>query len=190
MLFPHLEYWMHSSFHFGRCMQNVCEYASDIPTGLPQCFVIWFYQTFIRQLKRVHNTAARLIRSTEKTDHTMPVLYWSAYTGFQWNIEFSTNPICVQGSSWFGSSLFDWTCKAVRSITFSAFPASFTSPATYPQIYGSRRFYKTASTLWNKTVDSISAIKSCLKTYLFKQDCKYSIWHRLSRHLYVYIDYY
>ena len=48
-------------------------------------------------------------------------------------------------------------------------------PTTRTKTYGNRRFDKTASTLWNniplqlKTVDLLSAFKSCLKTYLFKQ---------------------
>ena len=46
-------------------------------------------------------------------------------------------------------------------------------PTTRTKTYGNRRFDKTVSTLWNniplqlKTVDSLSAFKSCLKTYLF-----------------------
>jgi hypothetical protein len=44
-----------------------------------------------------------------------------------------TYPLCIQVSSWFGFSIFDWTCETIRSITFSAFPVSIASPGTYHQ---------------------------------------------------------
>ena len=34
----------HSSFHFQRCMENACECASVIPTGIQQCFAICHIQ--------------------------------------------------------------------------------------------------------------------------------------------------
>ena len=48
-------------------------------------------------------------------------------------------------------------------------------PTTRTKTHGNRRFDKTASNLWSniplllKTVDSLSAFKSCLKAYFFKQ---------------------
>jgi hypothetical protein len=75
MLFPHSEHWMHSSFHFWRCMQNAVVNAlvtSRLDYGNALLYGITTKLT--DKLQRVHSTAARLITRTKKTDHITPVL--------------------------------------------------------------------------------------------------------------------
>ena len=163
MLFPHSEHWMNSSFHFWRCMLVNAVVTSRLDYGNALLYSITTNLT--DKLQRVHNTAARLIARTKKMDHITPVLIRLHWLPVEYRSQYK-----LIRSSWFGSSIFDWTCETIRSIAFFAFPVSITSPdLLWPP------FRQDCVTLWNniplqlKTVDSLSAFKSCLKTYHFKQ---------------------
>ena len=74
MLFPHSEHWMHRPFiseYACRMLVNVLV-TSRLDYGNALLYGITKHLT--DKLRRVHNTAARLIARTKRTDHITPVL--------------------------------------------------------------------------------------------------------------------
>ena len=128
------------------------------------------------KLQRVHNTAARLIARTKKTEHITPVLIRLHWPPVEYRSQYKLIIYVFKALHGLAPVYLTELVKPyVPSRSLHSQSASLLHvPTTRTKTYGNRRFDKTASTLWNniplqlKTVDSLSAFKSCLKTYLFK----------------------
>ena len=126
------------------------------------------------KLQRVHNTADRLITRTKKMDHITPVLIRLHWFPVEYRSQYKVIFKALHGLA--PVYLTARVKPYVPSCSLRSQSASLLQvPTTTTKTYGNRRFDKSASTLWNniplqlKTVDSLSAFKSCLRTYLFKQ---------------------
>jgi hypothetical protein len=129
--------------------------------------------------QRVHNTAARLITRTKKTDHITPVLIRLHWLPVEYRSQYKRILYVFKAlhglAPVYVTELVNPYVPS-RSLRSQLHVASFLQiPTTRTKIYGNHRFDKIESTLWNniplqlKTVDSLSVFKSCLRTYFFKQ---------------------
>jgi hypothetical protein len=124
------------------------------------------------KLQRVHNTAARLITRTKKMDHITPVLICSHWLPVEYRNQYKLILYAFKALHGLAPVYLTELVKPYipsRSLR-SQSALLLQVPTARTKTYGNRRFDKTASTLWNniplqlKTVDSLSAFKSCLKT--------------------------
>ena len=129
--------------------------------------------------QRVHNTAARLITRTKKTDHISPVLIRLHWLPVEYRSQYKLILYVFKAlhglAPVYVTELVNPYVPS-RSLRSQLHVASLLQiPTTRTKTYGNHRFDKTESTLWNniplqlKTVDSLSVFKSCLRTYFFKQ---------------------
>ena len=129
--------------------------------------------------ERVHNTAARLITRTKKTDHISPVLIRLHWLPVEYRSQYKLSLYVFKAlhglAPVYVTELVNPYVPS-RSLRSQLHVASLLQiPTTRTKTYGNHRFDKTESTLWNniplqlKTVDSLSVFKSCLRTYFFKQ---------------------
>jgi hypothetical protein len=129
--------------------------------------------------QRVHNTAARLITRTKKTDHISPVLIRLHWLPVEYRSQYKLILYVFKAlhglAPVYVTELVNPYVPS-RSLRSQLHVASLLQiPTTRTKTNGNHRFDKTESTLWNniplqlKTVDSLSVFKSCLRTYFFKQ---------------------
>jgi hypothetical protein len=127
----------------------------------------------------VHNTAARLITRTKKTDHISPVLIRLHWLPVEYRSQYKLILYVFKAlhglAPVYVTELVNPYVPS-RSLRSQLHVASLLQiSTTRTKTYGNHRFDKTESTLWNniplqlKTVDSLSVFKSCLRTYFFKQ---------------------
>jgi hypothetical protein len=144
-----------------------------------------YFKYLTDKLQRVHNTAARLITRTKKTNHITPVLIRLHWLPVEYRSHYKPTHYVYKALHGLAPVYLTELVKpyvpsrSLRSQSVSLLQV----PTTRTKTYGNRRFDKTVATLCNsiplqlKNVDSLSAFKSCLKTYLLNKIfiCKYSI---------------
>jgi hypothetical protein len=172
MLFPHSEHWMHRPFiseYACRMLVNVLV-TSRLDYGNALLYGITKHLT--DKLRRVHNTAARLIARTKRTDHMTPVLIRLHWLPVEYRSQYKR--ILYVFKALHGLAPVYLTERVKPYVPSRSLRSQSTSllqvPTTRTPTYVNRRLDKTAVTLWN-ILNRVS--KHIFLNKLFV--CKYSI---------------
>ena len=144
------------------------DYCNSLLYGTPSCL--------LNRLQRVQNTAARLITGTPRSSHITPVLRELHWLPVTHRIIFKVALLTYKAQhglapQYLSELLTPYTPS--RSL-MSGNKNLLTVPSYKLKSYGGRSFTCVASMIWNDLPDnlrsatSLTAFKSGLKTYLFK----------------------
>ena len=152
------------------CILSSLDYCNSLLAGYPQ--------TVIKPLQQVQNSAAKLILTSHRAEHTK--LFSSNCTGSPKNRELNTKQIASAIKSSLAQPLSTWLnlfrCTSLLGLcTLLWMIKTFCIPFFKRKQHGGRAFCISAVQIWNSLPfafhhsPSLPAFKISLKTYLFKQ---------------------
>ena len=146
MLFPHSEHWMHRPFisEYACRMLVIVLVTSRLDYGNALLYGITKHLT--DKLRRVHNTAARLIARTKRTDHITPVLIRLHWLPVEYRSQYKR--ILYVFKALHGLAPVYLTERVKPYVPSRSLRSQSTSllqvPTTRTETYGNRALYKTA----------------------------------------------
>ena len=146
------------------------DYCNGLLYGLPDCE--------ISKLQRVHNAAARLLTSSRKYDHIMPVLHDLHWLPVQYRIHFKILLLTFKALNGMAPAYISDLINVKKHARYSL-RSNFSIILLHPAGKMKKPLVTdllvwAAPTLWNalhtslRNIDSILTFKSCLKTHLLK----------------------
>ena len=131
------------------------------------------------KLQKVQNTAARLILKAHKRDHVSPLLrtlHWlpiQAHIKYEYKLSTLCHSFFSDAAPVYLSDLLRFY-SPLRQLRSSSYSRTLRIPHIKTKTSGHRSFSHAASSVWNslphdiRHIQSVTAFKAALKTYLFK----------------------
>jgi hypothetical protein len=144
------------------------DYMNCLLVGLPDCALV--------KLKKIQNSAARLITKKRKCEHITPVLKYLHWLPVKFRIDYKILLLCYKAQKGLAPTyLADMLTpyKAQRTLR-SADKNLLVEPKTRLKTYGDRAFSVYGPKIWNQLpgyihgLNTLDSFKRGLKTYLFK----------------------